>query len=87
MPYVWIDPPGEHPGWIHACATDQEMTEAIAQHNIPDDNDARRRAYDATREGMQAEQYQAGRDYWGVTVLEMLPPDLPEGIEMVGGKQ
>lgn len=87
--FVWIDPPGENPGWVHEVADVENATmDAVRdQHDIPADNDARQAAYDASRSGpneASPQEYQAGRDFWGVTVLSVLPTDLPEGIVMVG---
>ncbi len=85
--FVWIDPPGVDPGWIHELDSDEQIPAALAQHPIPADNDERRAAYDATHEGISAERYQLGRDFWGITVLHELPTDLPEGIVMVAAER
>lgn len=80
--YLWIDPPGIDPGWIHELAGDDEVAQVVAGYPIPDDNADRIRAHDELHEGASAELYQAERDFWGVTVLSELPTDLPDGIRL-----
>lgn len=90
--FLWIDPPGAEPGWIHEI-TGTEADDAaavIGQYPIPDDNAARQQAYDDTSSGehtVTVDQYQAGRDFWGITAMTSLPDDLPSGIIMVTNKK
>lgn len=84
--YLWLDPPGDDPGWIYGLETDEDYEKAIAAHDIPADNAATKRAYDdhAERAQMKEDEYQKGRDFWGITTLVDLPTDLPDKIKMVG---
>lgn len=92
MPYLWIDPPGPAAGWLYdlTALADDEVGDAVAalaaKHDIPADNAARQLEYDlavqddAIHHRITAEQYQAGRTFWGVTVLHALPSDLPDDL-------
>lgn len=92
MSYVWVDPPGPNPGWIHdlgdaaGAELDAAVAAVAAAYPIPEDNAQRQLDYDlavqddAIHHRITAEQYQAGRTFWGVTVLHALPTDLPDGI-------
>jgi hypothetical protein len=86
--FLWIDPPGENPGWIHELPdTKPETLESVrSQYDIPEGNAARQETYDARHSGentLTVEAYQRGRDFWGVTALSDLPDDLPDGITVV----
>lgn len=80
--FIWIDPPGTDPGTIHEISGPDDIAGVLALHPIPDDNDDRRRAYETAHEGERQDVYQAGRDYWGITDLTVLPADLPDGIRI-----
>jgi hypothetical protein len=84
--YVWIDPPGENPGWVHKIKGD-DISSVLAQYPIPDDNAERIEAHDkAHPDGPESsvEAYQKDREFWGITALRSLPDDLPDGIVHVG---
>jgi hypothetical protein len=81
--YLWIDPPGDNPGWLYDCASDTAIAKAMANHDIPEDNDQRWRDYVENHGTDSVQQFQAGRDFWGITVLDELPTDLPEKIVRV----
>jgi hypothetical protein len=80
--FVWIDPPGDNPGWIHEIDGD-DVAAVTGQYPIPDDNAARIEAHDKAHPDTpesSVEAYQADRDFWGITALSALPTDLPDGI-------
>lgn len=78
--FLWIDPPDENPGWIHTLdgeVTLERVQQAIAGYQgFPDDNDARMVASMTAPAG-------TARDWWGVTLMDALPDDLPAGVIMV----
>jgi hypothetical protein len=81
--FLWIDPPGADPGWIHELGEGEQPWQIADKYPIPADNAGRQAAYDAANEGVPVQQYQAGRDHWGITALTVLPADLPAGVVMV----
>lgn len=82
MYHVWIDPPGDKTGWIHALNDWDDIPGVLAGYpDIPADNDVRKRAAD---EADEMGTPRGERDYWGITALNVLPNPLPEGVIMVG---
>lgn len=84
MPFLWIDPPHGGENRIHEIDGPDDIPDVLGQYDIPDDNEAARRAYDVAHEGESVEQYQAGREFWGVTYLNVAPHPVPDGVTMVG---
>lgn len=78
MPYLWIDPPGDDPGVAYALDTPEQAVEAMAAANLPEGNAERARQHDLNPAHLEltVEQYQAGRDFYGVTMIDTLPTDV-----------
>lgn len=81
--YLHVDPPGPDKGWLHEIASADDIDLVLGKYDIPADNEERRRDYDAAHEGESVEQYQSGRDFWGITFHNSRPNPLPEGVELV----
>lgn len=83
--FLWIDPPGPDAGWIHELTDWDEIPTVLAGYSdIPDDNNELKTAYDEAHAGEPTDQFQDGRDYWGVTAMYQTPEPLPLGVIMVG---
>jgi len=83
--FLWIDPPGPDAGWVHELKDWDDIPSVLEGYpNIPEDNNERKLAYDEAHAGEDVEQFQAGRDYWGVTAMYQLPTPMPSGVIMVG---
>lgn len=82
MVYLWIDPPGPDVGVAYELSS-PEQAAGVAAKLVPDDNAERARAYDLDirNQDLSVEQYQAGRDFYGVTLLDHLPTDIDLPID------
>ena len=78
--FLWIDPPGPDAGWVHELTDWDQIPEVLALYpDIPEDNNARKLAYDENPVG--------ARGYWGITAMYQLPVPMPDGAIMVGPEQ
>lgn len=88
MPYLWIDPPGPDVGIAYELGDPEQAVELLAALDLPADNGDRARAFDLDPANLEltVEQYQARRDFYGVTLLDQLPTDvdIPVDRRMMG---
>ncbi len=85
--FVWVDPPGPGAGTVHEVqASDVDaLAGVLSGYPIPADNASRAAAWNERCELEQlgpgaAQSLREDLGVWGVTVLDVLPDPLPDGL-------